>query len=301
MLNNSSLFILTHLNRGGTKHGLAPHKPILLLALIDTIEETKIQENKIPIDSFLSEKFTFIWLLLVDTTHNCDIMLPLFYLQNDGFWKVIKKDGTLLKTKRAISKLRFGTFDDDFFQLILNPDTRPIIKMVILDTYFPRTKQQYLSNNQLPNYISDIEATILEEQVATYRKITSVKEGYVRDWKFRANIMRLYDNSCCISGFKIEPNHGLIEACHIKQHAKHGIDTITNGIPLSINLHRAFDAGFISISNNYTVILKKESFNENTSPFSLGQFAGKKILLPEVDKYYPNLNHLRWHRQHFNF
>jgi len=68
------------------------------------------------------------------------------------------------------------------------------------------------------------------------------------------------------------------------------------------NLHRAFDAGLLSLNDNYEILIKgKRTFEENNSPFNLRQFEGKKILLPLNEKFYPDLENLNWHRKEFGF
>lgn len=137
---------------------------------------------------------------------------------------------------------------------------------------------------------------------AEYVTKTTVVEGFVRDWKFKTKVMDFYDYTCCVSRLKVEPTFALIEAAHINPHAKFGINTITIGIPLCVYLHRAFDHGLISLSDNYTILVKgKKTFKETDSPLNLRQFVGQEILLPEADRYYPSLENLRWHQNRFGF
>jgi len=70
---------LTTIKRGPTKHGLAPHKPILLLAILDLIEKEAITKNKIPLDERLLARFKEHWELLVETKNVRNIGLPIYY------------------------------------------------------------------------------------------------------------------------------------------------------------------------------------------------------------------------------
>lgn len=295
------------LKRGGTKYGLAPHKPLLLLAVIDSIEQQEIHQNQIPVRQYLFERFEYLWGILMPNVSVGDITQPLHYLSSDVIWILIGKDGNRinrkLSSKLQVSKrVAYGILDQDLFQLLVNDTTRPLIKMILLDHYFPETKNNLLQEYTLPSYISEIENIIVEEASSTYRRIERVEEGFVRDWKFRAYIMQLYDSTCCISGFQVTPNFKIIEACHIKEHAQFGIDTVTNGIPLCVNLHRAFDAGLISLSDQYEVLVKNQKiFKENQSPFNIRQFEGIKISLPHNKNYYPKQDNLEWHRKRHGF
>ena len=70
---------LTKLNRGVTQYGKAPHKPVLLLAIIDEIEQGRITENKVYITPELVATFNDNFALLVDTPHKADFIQPFHY------------------------------------------------------------------------------------------------------------------------------------------------------------------------------------------------------------------------------
>ena len=92
----------------------------------------------------------------------------------------------------------------------------------------------------------------------------------------------------------------MIDACHIVPFSESYDDTITNGIALCPNLHRAFDRGLIAISDDYEVLVKP-NFIESDSAFTINQFKNRKILLPSQKEYYPSPENLRQHRNRFNF
>ncbi|NUM33757.1 MAG: HNH endonuclease, partial [Candidatus Brocadiae bacterium] len=73
-------------------------------------------------------------------------------------------------------------------------------------------------------------------------------------------------------------------------------DTISNGLALCPNLHRAFDRGLISIDDRYQVMVSTK-FIEVPSSFSLKQFTGKTIIGPLDAHHQPSLKNLRWHRE----
>lgn len=210
---------LTTLKCGPTKHGLAPHKPILLLAILDLIEKEGITKNKIPLDERLLDSFKQHWELLVETKNVCNIGLPIYHLQNDGFWKTITKEDRLLKksissNQQFIQQLSHGIFEEPLFELLQQSEHRAIFRMVLADTFFPDTKKEIQST--LPTLFQEIEQQVLEEASAKYRKKTTDVEGFVRDWKLKTKVMDLYDNTCCVSRLKVEPTFALIEAAHIK-------------------------------------------------------------------------------------
>ena len=89
-------------------------------------------------------------------------------------------------------------------------------------------------------------------------------------------------------------NAQFVDACHIVPFSISKNDTITNGISLCPNLHRAFDRGLITIDSNYRVKVSP-NFTEKDSPYSLKQFEGHEIILPTITSPYPLLENLDWH------
>jgi len=56
---------ITRLKRANTKYGMAPHKPVLLLAFIDLFDNGLLTENHIYVDADLVGAFLENWRLLV--------------------------------------------------------------------------------------------------------------------------------------------------------------------------------------------------------------------------------------------
>lgn len=158
----------------------------------------------------------------------------------------------------------------------------------------------------LPSYgqaelIAKEEALIgIKEPSPKYvRKVQFIQfEGYVRYWKFRTNVLHLYNHTCCISGLKVQNGlaHPLVDAYHIQDHAQSGMDHPANGLALCKNLHAAFDAGLISLTDKYQVIVSKD-FQESNTAYSLHHLKGQKISLPAQPDYYPDIEYIRFHRK----
>lgn len=77
-------------------HGIAPHKPIMLLSVLQMFQNGTYNSNKIYITPELVAFFKTNWNLLVTTTkHNCIISYPFYHLKSSDFWKLVPKEGTL--------------------------------------------------------------------------------------------------------------------------------------------------------------------------------------------------------------
>ena len=75
-----------------TKHR-APHKPLLLLAVLDWFAETPPPTNLIEPSLELGEIFTLYWARVMPPDQRGNMALPFFHLHSDGFWHLIAKPG----------------------------------------------------------------------------------------------------------------------------------------------------------------------------------------------------------------
>ena len=275
----------------------APHKPILLLAILTGIEKAEIQENKVRITPELVAAFKDLWYQLVhNATFTANFALPFYHLKSDGFWHLHTCLGRelLLTTSYSIKSfaqlkevIDYASFKEDLYHLLINPHTREVLKQTLLSTYFPAA-HNLSSNNEL---ITTIIHQILHEAPAVYKtKAVSFdeEEVFIRGGVFKKEIPKIYNYTCCISGMRIiaDKEVQMIDACHIVPFSQSSDDTIGNGLSLCPNLHRAFDRGLVAISDDYRVLVKP--FHEvNNNAYSIKQFEGKRVLLPKEKAYHP--------------
>jgi len=310
------VYCFTHLQRDN-KNGGAPHKPILLLSLINLFDKGIYNNQEILITAEFVSSFKTNWNKLVFTNHHPIFAMPFYHMNSEQFWKLIANVGCekWIESKSSMRSLQnlttavnFALIDNELTELLLQPESRDILQISILNKYFPETKSNFRNNgsDDLPN------VSILNEPSEEYRrKIIELKnqidenafqeEIFIRGGLFKREIPKIYNNTCAITGLRIDAttNVSMVDACHIVPFSEGYDDTLTNGIALCPNLHRAFDRGLISISDNYEVILNK-NFIENYSIYNLSQFAGKQILLPSQLENYPTLENFYQHRKRFN-
>ncbi|AFM04189.1 putative restriction endonuclease [Bernardetia litoralis DSM 6794] len=288
------------IKRGVTKYGKAPHKPVLLLSIIDKIESSNITENKIFITPDLIATFKDNFSFLVDTPHNSDFILPFYHLQGDNFWHLKSKsnykiDSFIRSFELFNEKLDYGFFDSELFELLNDDNSRNILKTTLLDYHFSNKKQNYLQNKGNEGYIKNLEKVILNEE----EYVISVEEEtqFVRGSLFKKLIPRVYNFTCAISEMKIISSHGFsfIDACHIVPFSISQNDTVSNGIALCPNLHRAFDRGLITINEKYKVLVSPHFAEDENNNYSLKKIEGKSISLPFGNVHYPKVEYLKWH------
>jgi putative restriction endonuclease len=310
------------LKQGVTKYGKAPHKPVLLLAVIDSFEVEEITENWIEVNDDLLRRFHDVWGLLVKTPHIPTFALPFFHLKNEKgqFWKLITYPGREIPTTKSKSIKSFkalsetvlaAQLSEELFAAFSDSIKREEIKAAILEKYFGIQLSQFAQKN---TYSSEIRKQILsldpEQNYSRKVKQTideqpkEVRDEFVvlRSSVFRKAILEIYNNQCSVTGLKVADtkNRSLVDACHITPFAETYNDSIRNGLALSPTFHRAFDRGLIAISDNYKVLVHPTL--KDYSPVSgIRQYEHREIYLPQESRFYPSLNSLRQHRLRFGF
>ncbi len=129
--------------------GVAPHKPVMLLSVIDSIERGEITENKIFITPDLVSLFKYNWSLLVEAeTFVPNFALPFYHLKTEKFWHLKTVYGreielTSSNSIKSFSYLKgvidYAYLDDQLFYDLLDVPLRNYYRQVLLE-WFPHTK-----------------------------------------------------------------------------------------------------------------------------------------------------------------
>lgn len=298
---------LGRLNRATVNGIKAPHKPILLLSVIESIAFGEIMENKIKISPLLVARFKDNWSRLVKTdVFKPNFALPFFHMKKEGFWKLQTYYGkevvfTSSLSINSFSQLKesvaYAYLDSVLFSLLQQPATREEIYQFLMARYFDHLEKIH----QQSGLVDEVTEQILNEPSIVYQKQiekADEEEIFVRCGVFKRVVPRFYDYSCCISGMRIVSGYDIqmVDACHIVPFSVSHNDTITNGISLSPNLHRAFDRGLITLNDSYRVVVSN-SFTESQYGNTLKSFEGKQIALPKEYHHQPDIENLKWHKE----
>ena len=316
-------YAFTHLKRDKSK-GEAPHKPVLLLSVLHEYAAGRINGNQVFITPELTRTFSNYWNALVTTGHEKRFALPFYHLANEkgSWWRLQPVAGCEIWLQNAGSMRTFANLsaavvcaeiDASLVALLMQPESRQALRQESLATCFPGQTAPRIDDDSA-GYVQGLENEVVNESQAEYKavidglkaeaKSTKTKldpekyeiEVYNRSNVFRREIIKLYHETCCISGLRVSAkfNVTMVDACHIKPFAVSFDNTLTNGIALCPNLHRAFDRGLLAVDENYQVIFST-AFTENAgSPFNLQQVEGLALTLP--GHHAPSLEAFAWHR-----
>ena len=74
-------------------HFRAPHKPLLLLAILDIFAQGSFQNNLVEITPELGDHFAKYWSILMSPDQRGNIALPFFHLRSSRFWLLLPSPG----------------------------------------------------------------------------------------------------------------------------------------------------------------------------------------------------------------
>jgi len=127
-----------------------------------------------------------------------------------------------------------------------------------------------------------------------YKKVLSrVRLG---QGAFRVLVTDTYNRRCSVTGERTLP---VLEAAHIKPFADSGPYYINNGILLRSDLHKLFDRGYMTITEDYKTEISKRIKEEYENGKEYYNYHGKDLMvLPNrtIDK--PSQQFIQYHNQH---
>lgn len=303
------LAAFARLHRNIGPRGAAPHKPVLLLAILHEIEAGRVTGNRVPITAELTAAFHLYWEALVPTGSGWQerMFLPFRHLRQDGFWELVqngvpveidpKKSYTL---NQLAALCDGGRFADDLWPLLAASATRGLFRQTLFETYF--SGQAVAVPAEATATFLYAQAERLKQQAQARFVVRKVAEKpddfyFVRNRLFPTVIKDLYGNTCCVCGVSARlGSSNLVDGAHIKPFAEFHNDDPRNGLCLCKNHHWGFDRGAWSLTDDYTV-LRTDALRGSGSFVDVG----KKIDLPDDAQYHPAPNALHWHRDRFGF
>ena len=287
-----------------TRHG-APHKPFLLLSILDLTEDGLLTENLLGPTPDLLDTFQAYWECVPGLPSPRELYHPLWHLRSDGFWRLEAQPGmsSRLAATREVrgwrhyfSLVQCARLDDELFGLIRDPVARELLRKTLIETYFDaptqmRIQQRAGVNHEVFRYsMTLLRAPIVREQ--------SPSDEPVRNQAFRRAVILAYDRRCGLCGLRIVTADGktAVDAAHIKPWSVSRDDRPTNGMALCRLCHWAFDAGVLTVGTDYRMITSPELMLSGNIAAHIGTLHAREMVRPVERAHWPDPASLRWHR-----
>lgn len=280
-----------------------PHKPVLLLAILDLLDRGLLAKNEIRINPDLVKTFKRYFEVVRQRNDSPAIENPFYFLSGDGFWQLVPKPGQAPLYERgnasrvpSITALRqtHGRFDEILWnELLSGTGSRHQLREALIARYFPEHRDQL--------------AAIAGEQPALTKEAALRDEPPGRDGAFRHTILEIYDYRCAACGIRVRISDALslVEAAHIIPFGVSRNDKPDNGVALCPNHHWAMDrfliapvpdphhaAGIWRVGSGLDARIEGQK--------DLVALKGQRVIPPNEEKFYPALESLRWREEHLD-
>jgi putative restriction endonuclease len=298
-----------------TTKKLAPHKPLLLLSLIDLIARGAVTSNFIDVTGDLVELndlFASYWRQVVPLSQTSSIAFPFSRLRSEPFWTLVpvkekELDKVTINSINTVSQLRQfalgARIDEALFLLLQQPDSRNMLRHALLASCFSEQAQAAVMEQAHINAEAfSYNQELLEKSHQPLVKEIIEADNYkpsARDQGFRRAVVITYDHRCALCGIRIitSEGHTAVDAAHIIPWSISKNDDIRNGMALCKLCHWAFDEGIMGVSDGYTVITARQINLTPNVPGFLMALAGRAIIPPVDRDLWPAQTYLAEHRR----
>lgn len=180
--------------------------------------------------------------------------------------------------------------------------------------HIPNTQKEFLPTKsyEVQKIVKKLSESVRPEYYDPFDKgkknIKITRESVIRTRGFRQAVIEAYDCKCAFCGMKIHSPDSLfweVEAAHIVPNSYKGKDDIWNGLALCHLHHWAFDVGWLTILNDFTIQVSSKINSVQSDFGKLGDYdflrvfsqKRSKIYLPESTEAYPHPSAITWHRE----
>ncbi len=302
---------------GDATRNRAPHKPLLLLAVMDLIARGVIASHFVSITSELvelNELFSDYWRAIVPVTHTSSIAFPFSRLHNEDFWKLVplpgqEINGPIIQSINSVSQLRNialgAEIDKELFACMSDSAGRAALAAALLQSCFSESGQVALREQGGIHGEAFKYSRVLEEaahaQVAGEAVYPEAYKAAARDQGFRRAIVFHYDHRCALCRTRIvtSEGHTAVDAAHIEPWSVTQNDDIRNGMALCKLCHWGFDKGLMGVSDAYGIIIARQVAQTHNNAGALLNLANRDIHRPQDEALWPHPKYLGSHRTRF--
>lgn len=280
----------------GACSGKAPHKPLLLLSLLDMVEAGELTQRTFTRSPGLVLRFRTYGALVGERwPARLDIRMPFYHLKSQGLWSAWTLQMTPASSPESCALCEM---DEGLFEAFGDADFRLKARLLLISKYFTPAEQVALleSMGLSPHRherAAKREALLAETEQAARKKGRSAR--------FSVQIVSRYKFTCALTGLccVTEDGTAIVDAAHIDPWAKSRDDELTNGLALSKNAHWTFDQGLWSVRDDGRILVAHARFTEQgPDPLRLNTYASRLLQFAPGTTLRPDIRYFARHRQH---
>lgn len=279
--------------------GKAPHKPLLLLCLLDMAEDGEITQRTFTRTPDLVLRFKSYGGLVTDRwPTRLDLSMPFFYLKSQGFWCAFTP-----RMEPALSpeSCMLCEMHEELFALLADADFRLKARVLLISHYFTKPEQLALMTSM---GLRDDARSPLPNVEKLSREAADAARQKGRSTRFAVQVVSSYKFTCALTGLCCVTSDGsaIVDAAHIEPWSQSRNDDPSNGLALSKNAHWMFDEGLWSIARDGRVVTAQRRFTEcGPDQLRLASYAGRLLQFADGVALRPEGKFLATHRRMHGF
>lgn len=283
----------------GTERHERPHKPLLLLAVLDLVAEGHATPDRVEWGPRLRERFATYFKVVQRQDDRCTPENPFFYLSHDGWWEPLRVGAQGIEPLQAPPSAGdaaggkvFARIKNPLLPWLLNATDRMRLREAMVARFFPGTQKALVALFRE----SVVCETGMDDAVSAEDDM-EIKPG--RSSGFRRVILEIYDYQCAACGLRIrlplEDDMTFVDAAHLIPFHVDQNDHPTNGMALCKNHHWAMDRGLIAPHpEGFWSVSSKLRSHRSPGEKELTELKGREFLPPRETAFYPSSEALEW-------
>ena len=296
--------------------GKAPHKPLMLLAVMDLIEAGLITKNVIPYDDRLLAAFDLYWRRCCGDRPTNPLQ-PFWHLKGDGIWTLVPLPGCKqaldalmmgrVPAHRTFSRLAAGAqLDERLFAAMQTKEGRSVVRQELIASCFSGGMQEQLAALhdvivQATRCESALRKRLDVELANLFAGDDSLSGDFTdesRTIAFRSVVVAAYAHTCTVCGacLRTPTGRSAVQAAHIVPFSVCHNNDPRNGLALCPLHHWAFDQGMLAVTDGFQVKIHPYA-DELPADQQFLSLQGRDLLLPSDPRIRPAAVAITWHRR----
>lgn len=226
-----------------------------------------------------------------DSTHSYAILQPSSGLDFETPVPRINQFGRPFETGLPAS----GGNNASAVRIISERDFATIVSAGLTTTSTPDALPRLTENDEQYQFSED-QTPFQHEQIEQVVRDRILVSRSFRDASFARQVKSAYSAKCAMSGLELRNGGGRpeVEAAHIIPVSENGPDVVRNGIALTGTIHWMFDRGLLSVDEDNSILVAKDTIADETASRLL--VPNRMLIIPAAMAQQPGRQYLRWHR-----
>lgn len=274
----------------------SPHKPILLLAVLDLALADRLPENRIQLSPALLTRYREFFEVVAQGRDTPNPHLPYFFMRSEPFWELhpasgfeaaLAGMGTIGSVAEAREIIAYASLDTAVWKGLQDPQFVEETAQALMGYWFPEKnaelQEAWGRSKEISRYEKQFEREVPEaaEQMGLFVP--------ARDAAFRRLVVEGYDYRCAASGWRFTlEGWSLVEAAHLIPFRESHNDSPRNGIALTPSFHRLMDKQVIAPGPDLKWHVSPVVDRRIADNQKLVELDGSGLLLPADPKLQPD-------------